>query len=103
MVKRIGSARHKTRNLYSVSKKMKGKLPVSEFVKKLEMGDRVQLVAQPSIMKGIYFRRFHGKTGIVTGMQGSCYKVQLKDGGKEKTLIVGPVHLQKERRQATKQ
>ncbi len=93
MVKRIGSSRHKTRNLYSVSKKMKGKLPVSEFVKKLEMGDRVQLVAQPSIMKGIYFRRFHGRTGVVTGMQGNCYMVHIKDGGKEKTLIIAPVHL----------
>ena len=93
MVKRVGGSRRKTRHLYSVSKKMKGKLAVSEFVKKLQMGEKVQLVAQPSITKGIYFRRFHGRTGVVTGMQGNCYKVQIHDGGKEKTLIIAPVHL----------
>src|SRR3989338_5249056 len=93
MVKRVGSSRRKTRHLYMVSKKMKGKLPVSEFVKKLQMGEKVQLVAQPSVIKGIYFRRFHGRTGVITGMQGSCYLVLIQDGGKEKTLIIAPVHL----------
>ena len=95
MVKRVGTSRRKTRHLYKVSKKMKGKLPVSEFVKKLKIGEMVQLVAQPSITKGIYFRRFHGRMGSVTGMQGNCYKVRIKDGGKEKTLIIAAVHLQK--------
>jgi len=93
MVKRVGGSRRKTRNLYKVSKKLKGKLAVSEFVKKLRIGEKVQLVAQPSVLKGIYFRRFHGRTGVITGMQGSCYKVQIQDGGKEKTLIIAPVHL----------
>ena len=95
MVKRVGSSRRKTRHLYHVSKKMKGKLPVSEFVKKLDIGEMVQLVAQPSVIKGIYFRRFHGRTGTITGKQGECYKVHIKDGGKDKTLIVAAVHLTK--------
>ena len=95
MVKRVGSSRRRTRQLFHVSKKMKGKLPVSGFVQKLETGDNVLLSAQPSILDGIYFRRFHGRIGKVVGMQGGCYKVQIRDGGKEKTLIVGPVHLKK--------
>ena len=74
---------------------MKGKLQVSKFVKKLEIGEMVQLVGQPSIVKGIYFRRFHGRTGTITGKQGECYKVHIKDGGKDKTLIVAAVHLNK--------
>ena len=95
MVKRVGGSRRKTRNLYHVSKKMKGKLQVSKFVKKLQVGEMVQLVGQPSIVKGIYFRRFHGRTGTITGKQGECYKVHIKDGGKDKTLIVAAVHLNK--------
>ena len=93
MVKRVGSSRRKSRNLFSVSKKMKGKLPVSSFVKKLAVGEHVQLNLQPSITEGAYFRRFHGRTGKVVGIQGNCYKVKIKDGGKEKTLIIGQVHL----------
>ena len=95
MVKRVGSSRRKTRHLFHVSKKMKGRLPVSGFVKKLELGDNVLLSAQPSIMKGIYFRRFHGRIGKIVGTQGGCYMVRIRDGGKEKSLLVGPVHLKK--------
>ena len=95
MVKRVGSSRRKTRHLYKVAKKAKGKIPVSEFVKKLNTGELVQLIAHPSILKGIYFRRFHGRAGTIVGMQGNCYKVQITDGGKEKTLIVSPLHLRK--------
>lgn len=93
MVKRVGTSRRKTRNLYSVPKKMKGKLAVSGFVRKFATGDQVLLSARHSILAGIYFRRFHGRIGRILGMQGTCYKVGIKDGGKEKTLIVGPVHL----------
>lgn len=95
MVKRVGSSRYKTRHLFHVSKKMKGKVAVSGFIKRLDVGDDVLLSAQPSIMDGIYFRRFHGRIGKVVGMQGTCYMVKIRDGGKEKTLIVGPVHLKK--------
>lgn len=95
MVKRVGTSRRKTRQLFSVSKKMKGKLPVSSFVKEITVGEHVQLDLQPSVTKGIYFKRFHGKTGKVMGMQGSCYKVKIRDGGRRKTLIIGPVHLRK--------
>ena len=93
MVKRVGSSRRKSRQLFSVPKKMKGKLPVSRFVKKIAAGGHVQLDLQPSVNKGAYFRRFHGRIGKVVGMQGSCYKVRIRDGGKEKTLLIGPVHL----------
>lgn len=95
MVKRVGTSRRKTRHLFHVSKKMKGKVAVSGFIKKFDVGDDVLLSAQPSIMEGLYFRRFHGRIGKIVGMQGGCYKVQIRDGGKEKTLVVGPVHLKK--------
>ena len=93
MVKRIGSSRKKTRNLYSVPKKMKGKIAVSGYIKKFAIGDQVLLNAQPAIIDGIYFRRFHGRIGKVVGTQGTCYLVNIKDGGKNKNLLIGPIHL----------
>ena len=74
---------------------MKGKLAVSGFVRTFAVGENVLLSGKPAIMDGIYFRRFHGRIGKVVGTQGSCYKVNIRDGGKMKTLIVGPVHLKK--------
>ncbi|MBI2144406.1 50S ribosomal protein L21e [Candidatus Woesearchaeota archaeon] len=102
MVKRVGTSRRKAKHMFSVPKKEKGKLPVSEFVKKLETGEQVQLNLKPSITKGAYFRRFRGRMGTVVGMQGSCYKVKIKDGGKDKELIVGAVHLRKANAAAAK-
>lgn len=94
MVKRIGR-RRKARHKLMVPKRQKGKLPISRFVQKLETGETVVLNAYPAYQKGIYFMRFHGKTGIVKGKRGGCYEVTIKDGGKSKDLIIHPVHLKK--------
>ena len=95
MVKRVGGSRRKAKRLFSVPKKEKGKITVSRFVEKFATGDNVILDAKPAILQGMYFRRYHGKSARVVGMQGSCYKVQLMNGGVRKTLLVGPVHLRK--------
>lgn len=95
MSKRIGSARRNTRQIMTVPKKEKGKLTITKFMLKLSPGDRVVFKAAPSVHKGVYYRRFHGKTGVVVGPAGSCYRVTVKDIGLEKTIIVNPVHLVK--------
>ena len=37
---------------------------------RFEIGDRVHVVVEPSIQKGMPHRRFHGKTGTVIGQRG---------------------------------
>jgi len=56
-------------------------------------GQKVHLSIESSIHKGDYHTRFIGKTGTVRGLRGKCYEVVIKDGGKEKLLIIHPVHL----------
>ena len=56
-------------------------------------GQRVHLNVEPSIHKGLYHARFIGQTGVVIGIRGKCYEVAINDQGKEKLLIVHPVHL----------
>jgi hypothetical protein len=60
-----------------------------------EVGDLAILTAEPAVQKNIYHVRFHGITGLVTGKRGACYELQIQDGGKQKMLIVHPVHLKK--------
>ncbi len=95
MATRIGGFRRKTRYKLQKSIREKGKISIRSFLQELEPGQRVQLKAEPAVQKGLYFPRFHGKTGIVIGMQGKCYKVKITDNNKEKVLIVHPVHLKK--------
>ena len=73
----------------------KGKTRLSLFFQTLNVGDRVTLVADSSRHESLYHSRFHGHAAAVEGMQGDCYKVRIKDGNKEKMLVVHPVHLRK--------
>ena len=95
MSKRIGGCRRKTRNKLKKSLRDKGKISINKYFQEFKIGEKVVLKAEPAIQKGMYFPRFHSKTGLVKGKKGSCYEIIIKDGGKAKMLIVHPIHLQK--------
>lgn len=94
-MKRIGGFRRKTRHKFTKSKRSKGKISITRYLQKFDIDQKVTLGVEPAIQKGMYNARFMGKTGVVKGMQGACYKIQINDMGKNKTLIVHPVHIKK--------
>ena len=94
-MKRIGGFRRKSRYKLSKDKRRRGKISITRYLQKFDIGQQVDLSVEPAVHKGMYRPRFIGKTGVVSGMQGKCYKIQIKDGGKSKTLIAHPVHLKK--------
>lgn len=95
MAKRIGGFRRKTRNKFKKLVRKKGKISIKDYFQKFKIGEKVLLKAEPAVQKGMYFPRFHSKIGVVRGARGRCYEVAIKDGRKEKILIVHPVHLRK--------
>jgi large subunit ribosomal protein L21e len=95
MVTRIGTKQRKTRHKFTQHYRKKGKVPLSQYFQVLNNGDKVNLKVNPTIQKGRFFPRFHGKTGTIMGKKGFCYQVKIKDGGKEKLLFIHPIHLKK--------
>lgn len=95
MTQRIGGFRRKTRAKFKKNVKDRGKINISRYLQTFQQGDKVNLSAEPAVQKGMYHPRFHGKTGLVISKKGSCYEIQITDGGKQKSLIVHPVHLRK--------
>ncbi|MBN1544148.1 50S ribosomal protein L21e [Candidatus Woesearchaeota archaeon] len=95
MARRKGGFRRKTGHKLQKPIRNKGKLSQRSFLQKLEVGDNVQLIAEPAYQNGMYFPRYHGMVGVVKGRQGDCYNVSIKDHDREKVLIVHPVHLKK--------
>ena len=95
MVKRIGGLRRKTRYKLRKEKRSKGKISITKYFQSFSVGDGVFLGAESAVQKGMYHPRFMGKAGTIKGKRGRCYEVLLNDMGKEKTLIVHPVHLRK--------
>ena len=95
MTKRIGGFRRKTRHKLRKNIREKGKLSLSRYFESFEIDENVLLKAEPSVQKGMYFPRYHGKYGRVVGKKGRCYNVVIKDGGKERMMVVHPVHLRR--------
>jgi len=71
----------------------KGKINLTSYFAEYAGGDKVILKAEPAVQDGIYHLRYHGKKGVIKAKQGDCYKVEIMDGKKSKSLIVHPVHL----------
>lgn len=95
MSRRIAGFRRKTRNKLKKKPEEKGKIRIRRFLQSFSDGDYVSFDAESAYQKGMYLPRFHGRTGIIAGRQGDCYKVKMRDGGKDKVLIVHPVHLRR--------
>jgi len=95
MAQRTGGFRRKTRSKLKKNVRRKGKISLSKYFQNFDENDKVRLIAEPAVQKGMYFPRFHNKAGIIKGKKGVCYQVMIKDGGKEKVLIVHPVHLRR--------
>ena len=94
-MKKLGGFRRKTRNKLKKGLRQKGKVSTTRYFQVFKEGDLVKLKAEPSVHNGMYFPRFHGRSGAIKGKKGRCYEVLISDLGKEKTLIVHPVHLQR--------
>jgi len=96
MAKRSKGTRSKTRHVFRKKPRERGLSPITRALQQFEEGDRVSVVIDPSIQKGMPHRRFHGKTGYVTGRQGNSYIVDVRQGKAVKTVIARPEHLRKE-------
>ena len=95
MVKRSKGIRSKSRHILRKKTRERGLSPITRSLREFKEGESVHIVLDPSIQKGMPHIRFHGYTGKIKGKQGEAYLVGIKDGGKQKTLIVRPEHLRR--------
>jgi len=95
MTTRMDGFRKRTRNKFKKSRSEKGKISIRKFLQKFEIGEKVGLSVEPARQKGMYRPKFMGKNGTVVRQKGTCYEIKINDQGKNKVLIVHPVHLVK--------
>ena len=94
MVDRKGKgSRRKTRDKLSKHVRERGKIKIRYILKEYKIGDTVSIKIDPSFHIGMPHPKFHGLTGVVKNKRGDCYEVLINDKGKEKLIIVHPVHL----------
>jgi len=72
----------------------RGKLQLSRYFQELNEGDFVAISREQSIPVN-FEKRIQGLTGIVEGKRGKAYMVKIKEGNKEKRILIEPIHLKK--------
>ncbi len=88
--------RTKTRRIHRKNVRARGLAPLGRYLIEYNVGDRVDIIGDPSIHKrGFPHKRFQGKTGVIIGQRGRCFEVEIKDQNRKKLLIVGVEHMRK--------
>jgi len=83
----------KKRTRYLLKKGVREKTPITKYLQEFKLGSRVIIKPNPSSHKGMPFKRFFGQLGTVVDKRSKSYIVKIKDGKKEKNIIVRPEHL----------
>lgn len=73
----------------------RGHSPITREFQSFEKGEKVNIVIDPSVHKGMPFARFQGLTGTVDSRQGAGVVVNVRSGNKMKTVVARPEHLTK--------
>ncbi len=85
--------RKKTRYLFKKPLRQRGLFAVTKLIQEFEPGQKVHVVIDPSVHRGMPHRRFHGKTGTILGRRGRAWVLEVPDGDSKKIVIALPQHL----------
>jgi large subunit ribosomal protein L21e len=94
-------SRRKTRDKLSLNVREHGKIKIRKILQEFNINDKVVIKIDPSYNKTMPHPKYHGMIGIILGKRGRCYEVLVNDKGKEKVIIVHPVHLEKFKEQVS--
>jgi large subunit ribosomal protein L21e len=72
----------------------RGKIQLSRYFQELNKGDQVAISREQTV-QSTFPKRFQGITGVVEEKRGRFYMIKIKDGKKEKGILIAPIHLKK--------
>jgi large subunit ribosomal protein L21e len=93
MVKSSKGFRSRTRGTLTKKARERGSPPVTRFLQKFEVGDRVIVRLEGSDPHGMPHPRYQGRVCTVLAQVGRAYRIGFTDGQKPKQLIALPIHL----------
>ena len=70
--------------------------PLGYLLTGYTLGDKVLISIDPSFHKGQPYKRYHGKSGIISEIRGRAYVIKVKDGGKIRQIIAKAEHLKRQ-------
>jgi large subunit ribosomal protein L21e len=95
MVIRTGGSRRKSRYKFKRARNKKGKLSLRNYLAEYKPGEKVIIKPDSIVQISLPDPRYVGKTGVVKAKRGACYEVLINDIGKDKMLIIHPIHIKR--------
>ena len=91
---RKGGFRSGTRSKLRKSAGTHGKVTITRILRKFEVGEKVRIIQEPAVQKGMPHPRFRNLIGQILSKEGkNSYLLQITDGDKPKKVIARAVHL----------
>ncbi len=93
-MKKSKGFRARTRRLLKKKPRERGKIGLSRLLHEYAPGNRVVIMIEPGVQKGMPHKRYHSKVGTVIEKRGRSYVINVNQGNKAKEVIAGSEHLQ---------
>ena len=87
--------RRKSRAVMTKRVSERGKLPLSRLLTEYAAGEKVIIVIDPAVHKGMPHKRFQGQVATVKAKRGKAYVLEIPQPKKVKTIIALPPHIRK--------
>lgn len=85
--------RYKSRSVLTKERGSRTTPSPEKYVREFQVNDRVVIMIDPSIHKGMPHRRYHGLVGRIVEKRGRGYIVEVMLGNKQKLLSLLPDHM----------
>jgi len=85
--------RRKSRYVLKRKPRERGKTGLSKLLHTYEPAEKVVIILNPSVHKGMPHRRYHGRIGVIAEKRGRSYVVNVSQGKAIKEIIVRPEHI----------
>lgn len=93
MVKRSKGIMVSTRSIMRKKPRNRGNPPITRYLRKFDIGEKANIIIEPTSQKGQPHRRYHGKVGTVMDKRGDAYIVRVILDKSHRDLIIRPEHL----------
>ncbi|MGA3404270.1 MAG: 50S ribosomal protein L21e [Candidatus Bathyarchaeia archaeon] len=92
-MRRSKGYRSRTRSLLRKHPRERGKIGLSRILRAYQIGDKVTILLEASVHKGMPHRRYHGRSGTIQEKRGKSYVVNVEMGKQTKQIIARPEHI----------
>lgn len=94
-MKSTGGFRSRTRYKLAKKKRDRGKVNINKILQIFKVGEKVRIVQEPAVHKGMPNPRLKNNVGVIKKKQGNAYIIETKELNKEKKVIAKAIHLRR--------